>query len=261
MAEENDLKESVKEPVKNVVKETVSEVVRRIVKASTKKAVMELKKKLKEKAIRRLEGRLKDVAEQQLEKQLKESIKQVTKKIVKDNVGRVDFIKGIERGFEKGFKKSLSSLSKGLLKPIVITFVCLLIVGGGVYAGLNMSDWIMTKAPDLTITDITVGVMEEGVFVPKPSLQEGDNVYFKVTVKNVGDASSGPWSMKYDGSTAQDFKSLNPGQEFIDVWDPVILHQGVYTFEVDYLKAIRELDETNNTLQIVVNPVACNPST
>lgn len=140
MAEGNALKESVKGPVKNLVKETISDNIYRIVKTCTKKTVKELKEKLKDKAVHKLEMSLKEVSEQRLEQQLNENIKQVAKEITEDNAERVDFIRGIERGFEKGFNKYLSSLSKGLtpLKPIVITCVSILVVGGVIFTLLNL---------------------------------------------------------------------------------------------------------------------------
>jgi len=140
MAQADEPQGHVKESVRNVVRDTTSEVVYRIVKMSTKRAVKELRDKLREESIRKLETKLKDISEQRFEKQLNKSIKQAAQEMVEDSGGRADFIRGIEQGFEKGFKKNLLSLAKGLtpFKAIAMTGICFLIVGGGVFAWLNL---------------------------------------------------------------------------------------------------------------------------
>jgi hypothetical protein len=151
MAKEDELKNSVRESVKNVVKEIISDIIYKIVKTSTKKAIKELKEKLKEKAIHELEKRLKDVTEQSLEAQLNKSVEPLAEEITETSGEGVDFTRGIERVFEKGFKKYLSTLPKGMfpLKPIVIIFICIVVIGGGVFALLDLGERVPPPPPEL----------------------------------------------------------------------------------------------------------------
>jgi hypothetical protein len=151
MTKADELKDSVRESVKNLVKEIISGIIYKIVKTSTKKAIKELKEKLKEKAIHELEKSLKDVTEQSLEAQLNKSVEPLAEEISEASAERVDFTRGIERVFEKGFKKYLSTLPKGLfpLKPIVIAFVCIIVIGGGAFALLDLGERETPPPPEI----------------------------------------------------------------------------------------------------------------
>lgn len=153
MAKDDELKESVKKPIKSLVKEIVSSAVYKLVKASAKKTVIELRDRLKEEAAHRLEETLREVAE----KRLKQTAKQLEKEFTKDTPQDSEYISKIKQSLEKGFQP----LSKGLLKPIIITCVCTLVVGG------LIGWWVVyhiieptppPPQPDLVITEITFDV-------------------------------------------------------------------------------------------------------
>jgi fibronectin type 3 domain-containing protein len=147
MGNRDDLKDTIRVPVKNLAKEITSDIIYMIARMSTKRAVKELKGRLREESMRRLERKLRDLSEEKLVRQLSDSIKQVTQETTKDGIVRVDFVRGIERGFEKGFSRSLSNLAKGLLslKTLAISSIVVVVIAGGVWGISRL--WPQPVAP------------------------------------------------------------------------------------------------------------------
>lgn len=175
MSPANEKQGSVRESVRNVVRDTIEEVVYRIVKACTKRTVKELKEKLTEESVHKMERSLREASEQKFEKQLNRSVKRLEKEIANDKAGRVDFNRWIEQGFEKGFKKYLLSLTKGLrvLKLTAIVGACLIVLGGGVFALLNIPQQYggdSTSPPPSGVAEIPPGEEEEEA--PPPGEEE-----------------------------------------------------------------------------------------
>ena len=147
MPEGNDLKKTVKEPVKNLVKEVLGDIVYRIAKAGTKRAINELKQELKEKSIRSLQRKLEALSERKLDKLLNESTKRLTREIAQEGIPRGDLIRESEQGFRQSFKEKLLTLIKvPVLKIVVVTLVCLIAVGGGVYVATD--GWMPRDEPE-----------------------------------------------------------------------------------------------------------------
>lgn len=140
--------DELKKPIKELVKEIVSDTVQKLIKASARKTVTELRDRLKEEAARRVEERLEKTA------------KQLEKELTSDTPRDTDYVSKIKQVFEKDFQRILSSLSRELLKPIIITCLCALVAGG-------LIGWLVVyqiikppPQPDLIITEITFDIEE-----------------------------------------------------------------------------------------------------
>lgn len=142
MTENNEVKESVK----NSVKERIKYIVQKISNESTKKVIKNLKEELKGKAKEALDETLKNVPEE-IEKKLEGSIKKVTEELVKDNIEKEDVLSKIEP-FEKSLTKYFSSLPK-TVSPIVFT--------------------PLIKAAIITGTVITVAIIATALIIPPPT--------------------------------------------------------------------------------------------
>jgi hypothetical protein len=136
----------VKESVKNSVKERIKYIVQKISNESTKKVIKNLKEELKGKAKEALDETLKNVPEE-IEKKLEGSIKKVTEELVKDNIEKEDVLSKIEP-FEKSLTKYFSSLPK-TVSPIVFT--------------------PLIKAAIITGTVITVAIIATALIIPPPT--------------------------------------------------------------------------------------------
>jgi hypothetical protein len=188
MAKDNELKESVKEPLKELVKEIVSDTVYKLAKASAKKTVIALRDRLKEEAARRLEEKLKEAAE----KRLKQTAKKLGKEFSQDTPQSREYISKIKNGFEKGFQKLLSPPSVGLLIPIVIASV--FVVGGLI--GWRVTDHFIKPPPqpDLVISAITfdIELIAEAEFPSEEFAPASSyNVTIHYTIENQGDKEAG----------------------------------------------------------------------
>jgi hypothetical protein len=208
MAQEKDLKE----PLKNLVKETVGNIVSQLVKASARKTVAELRKKLKEATLHRVEAKLKEAAEAELEKRLSQSGRGLQKAITQDNPSGPDYVSKLKQGFEKDFGKLLSSL-KGISTLAVITISCVCTLVVTVVIG-----WIIVYCfieppppepqPDLVVTGITLQIETVYYEGPTPELGPETDIYaileefggcppgyqlvISYTIENQGDKAAGP---------------------------------------------------------------------
>ena len=169
MAKDNELKESVKEPIKSLVKEIVSDTVYKLVKASAKKTVIALRDKLKEEAARRLEETLKEAAE----KRLNQTVKQLEKEFTKDTPQGSEYLKNVEQNLSKRLRKYLPPLKEASpLITIALSCFCLLLIWAGVYCC-----WIKpTSSPqsDLLITWIGPEWTGEGVIIYYTIANQGE---------------------------------------------------------------------------------------
>jgi hypothetical protein len=205
MAEDKELKESLKK----LVKETVGEIVAKLVKASAKKTVAELRKKLKDEAIRRLEAKLKETAEEQLEKQLVKSGRGLQRAITQDKADYPDYVSKLKQGFEQDFDKFLSSF-RGLsaLATTLIISLCVLVVAivGVVFCCFAKPCPTQPEPqPDLVITGITFQM--ETIYYEEPTTETefpselypafdgcspGYQLVIHYTIANQGDKEAGP---------------------------------------------------------------------
>jgi hypothetical protein len=232
MAEDSELKKSIKGLVKEIVSDTVS----KLVKASATKTATALRDKLKEEATRRVEDKLKKTA------------RGLEKDFSGDTAQDSEYLKKLRDGFEKDLEKHLSSLSRGLLKPLIITSVCTLIIGGFI-------GWIIVERfieppsqPDLVITWVEPEWTEA---------DEGVIVYYRVT--NLGEEKAGEsyTNLNIDGSpVTEDYVApLGPGEGRLESFPAYLFsEEQVLCMElyVDCDLAIEECNEENNVTTIEI---------
>jgi len=239
-------KNDVNKSVKSLVKKIVGKIVYRLVKASAKKAVAELKKKLKEEAIHKIEEKLKEAAEDQLEKQLTKSSQKLQKEIAQDNPQGPDHVSQMQQSFEKDLNNFLSSL-KGIsvLKVAVISCICALLIGAGVYFGIGPP-----PPPDLVIT------------WSEPEWISGEDIVISYTIANQGESEAGEcYTCLYLGGNflMEDYVApLVPG-ETRTLYCPacqISEEYGSYDMElcVDGHGVVEESNEENNCVSIELTP-------
>jgi hypothetical protein len=151
MAKDNELKESVKKPIKELVREIVSDTVYKLAKVSAKKAVIALRDRLKEEAARRLEKKLKET----VEKRLKQTAKKLEREFSQDTPWNQEYISKIKQGFEKGLQKLLSPPSMGPFISIVMASV--FVVGGLI--GWQVTDHLIEPTPPLPQPDLVISAI------------------------------------------------------------------------------------------------------
>lgn len=115
------------------------------------------------------------------------------------------------------------------------------------------------KLPDLVLEDIRM---------TNENPKEGDWIHFEVKIKNAGNAPTGKFTVKHNGSTESRYNSIEPGEYRMfnnSQWSPMggfkatpeyttHLGDGKYEFTVilDYKNEIKELEKSNNEKSIVV---------
>lgn len=257
-----DLKESLKKPIRDEVKKIVSDTVRKLVKASAKKTVTALRDRLGEEATRRVEKRLEKTA------------KKLEKELISDTPQDTEYVSKIKQVFEKDFQRILSSLSRGLLKPIIITCVCALVAGGLIGWWVVYQIIKSPPQPDLIITEITLEIEviaseEEPVpgLVVTPEPAEAPTTIYEVTVhytiENQGDEEAGESTscLLLNGEVvAEDIVNpLAPGEKADGAfYDYPISLESIFPFlESGYIdielradagKIIEESNEENNSV-------------
>jgi subtilase family serine protease len=110
--------------------------------------------------------------------------------------------------------------------------------------------------PDLTVTALEVS---------PPAIQAGEVIRFTATIRNLGNAASPPSGVSFIvapmGYGYFDVPALQPGQAVQESMEYTFITAGgpmTVTAIVDQKNAVKESDETNNSLQSAFN-VQCRP--
>ncbi|MDP3878771.1 MAG: CARDB domain-containing protein [Dehalococcoidales bacterium] len=168
MSEEN-LKNSVKEPVKRLTAELVSGIVFRVTKAGTKRTVNDLKRELNKAAADKLQKRLETISDRKIENLVNENTESTTSKITQEGVPKEQIIRDIEEGLRKRLKDRLTRIGKSpVSKGLAISAVLVIAIGTIVAAATLLSEPDDTIPPELEL------------YISAEAPQPGERVTFTV---------------------------------------------------------------------------------